>query len=155
MKYYISITGMQLRSALHFPKFAYYTVPAMGQAKGAQGNVSADGKISLDGTVNTLSVWEDRKSMSRYMASGAHAKAMKIVSTIATDGASVYGYESDTIPTWAEALAILAEKGVRHGVPLKNSNRESKILAPSSSSKVLVPVILAAALVSVVCTLSI
>jgi hypothetical protein len=154
MKYYISITGMQLHSALHFPKFAYYTFPAMGQAKGAPGNVSADGKAALDGQVNTLSVWEDRKSMSRYMASGAHAKAMKIVSTITTDGASVYGYESDTIPTWTEALAILEEKGVRHGAPQKKITQESKISTPSSF-KGLAPVILAVALVSVVYSISI
>jgi hypothetical protein len=54
--------------------------------------------------------------MSRFMASGAHAQAMKINNEISLpESTHVYGYETDTIPTWEEAIAIWREKKIAHG----------------------------------------
>jgi hypothetical protein len=111
--YYVSITGLQLKSMLHYPRFGYFALNVMSQAKQAEGNVSADGNY-VNGVHHTLSVWKDRKSMSRFMASGAHAQAMKINDKIG-ESTHVYGYETDTIPTWEEAIAIWREKKIAHG----------------------------------------
>jgi hypothetical protein len=113
--YYVSITGLQLKSMLHFPRFGYFSGNAMRQAKQAEGNVSADGNY-VNGVLHTLSVWKDRKSMTRFMASGAHARAMKISDEISLPGNTyVYGYETDTIPNWEDALAIWRENKIVHG----------------------------------------
>jgi hypothetical protein len=50
--------------------------------------------------------------MLNYLRSGAHLKAMKAFTKIATG--PTYGYESDTIPTWEEAYLLLTEKGKMH-----------------------------------------
>jgi hypothetical protein len=50
--------------------------------------------------------------MLNYLRSGAHLKAMKAFTKIATG--PTYGYESDTIPTWEEAYGLLTEKGKMH-----------------------------------------
>jgi hypothetical protein len=113
--YYVSITGIQLKSMLHFPRFAYFAFSSMGQANQAEGNVSANGNYA-DGVHHTLSVWKDRKSMTRFMVSGAHAQAMKVSENISSpENTHVYGYETDTIPTWEEAIVIWREKGIAHG----------------------------------------
>ena len=99
----------------------------MTQARSAVGNISAEGNY-LDGVLHTLSVWEDRKSMSKFMASGAHSKAMKIMGEISLDGAIVYGYESDEIPSWDEAVAIWKAKGIYHGpVRRKKENKHNSL----------------------------
>lgn len=104
MTYYISITGLRLKSWFHFFRFTSYTMPAMSQAKAAKGNVYADGTY-MDGVFHTLSVWEDRSSMTKFMASGAHVKAMKIDHEVSRE-TRIFGYEGDKIPSWEEARAI-------------------------------------------------
>ena len=85
----------------------------MKQAKAAVGNVYADGNYN-DGVFHTLTVWEDRSSMRKYMVSGAHAKAMKILGDIAY-GTKVYGYETNEIPSSEEAYVLWHEHGNEHG----------------------------------------
>lgn len=75
-------------------------MPAMMSAKSAPGNVYAEGNF-IDGTHHTLSAWEDRESMRRYMRGTNHVAAMRVIDSIATG--KVYGYESDVIPSWSEA----------------------------------------------------
>ena len=128
--YYVSITGLQVKSVWHFPRFGYYASQAMQQAQGASGNISANGNY-MNGVHHTLSVWKDRQSMSRFMASGAHAKAMQISDEVSNPGSTkVYGYETDVIPTWQEAIALWDEHGKRHG---KISPKETPSLSSSTT----------------------
>lgn len=59
---YVSITGLDLIAWYHWPKFVMYTIPAMQQAKVAPGIISTDSK-RINGTIHTMSVWENRESM--------------------------------------------------------------------------------------------
>ena len=123
--YYIVITGMQLKSIVSFPRFALHAIPSMNQARNAVGNISADGNY-VNGVHHTLSVWKDRKSMTKFMASGAHAKAMKVEPIIAIpDTTKTYGYESETIPTWDEAIAIWTQHAQAHGRPRKSTRQKA------------------------------
>jgi hypothetical protein len=138
MKYYISLTGLHIKSAIHYPKFIYYAVSSMTQAKSAPANISADAKYVND-IHHTLTVWESRKDMTKFLVSGAHAKAMKVIGDI-SDANSVYGYESDTIPTWDEAVAILKEKGGgrrRHGVSSSTTTTTSPEKSKTTSNTAL------------------
>ena len=83
------------------------------QADTAPGNVFVDTNY-VDGVFHTLTVWDKRSSMTKFMVSGAHAKAMKIVGEIAYD-TKVYGYESTDIPSWDEAHKLWHEKATAHG----------------------------------------
>jgi hypothetical protein len=136
-KYYVSITGIKLKSIWHFPKFQSYSGPSMKQSQKADGNISSQGNYR-NGVLHTLSVWKDRKSMARFMASGAHARAMKINDEVSVSSTTkVYGYETDTIPTWDEAILLWDEHGTRHGVkPNKNNKQQQQqeVGKPSSSS---------------------
>lgn len=58
---------------------------------------------------HTLSIWVNKEAMRKYLGNGAHLKAMKVFSKIATG--KVFGYESKILPTWAEALRIWDEQG--------------------------------------------
>ena len=117
--YYISITGLNVKSFWHMPKFLRYTTEAKRQAEAAPGNISASTHGPYNGIYHTMTVWKDRSSMLRYFVSGAHAKAMKITSEISRpEGTKVYGYSSDHIPTWDEAYALWDKHGVRHGKPV-------------------------------------
>ena len=149
-EYYISITGFTLKSILYLPKFMAYSIPAARQAAAAEGNVFSEQRM-IDGVLHTLSAWEDKASMRRYMLRGAHAKAMKITKDIANleYGTKTYGYESDTIPTWDEAIRLWHEKATLHGRPMASKAPSKSIQSntkPSStgtkmagSNSILVP----------------
>ena len=86
-----------------------YAVPSFHQAQSSPGNIWTSAKDV--GTIHhTLTVWENRQAMLEYLRQGEHLKAMKISRTVGKYG-KVYGYESDSIPTWEEALKLWQEKG--------------------------------------------
>ena len=114
-QYYVSVTGLEVKSIFYFPLFARHAAPSKMQADAAEGNVSS--QTTARGYVqHTLTVWKDKKSMLRYLISGAHLQAMNAADSMSRPGGTkVYGYYSDTIPTWDEALALWEEHGTRHG----------------------------------------
>jgi hypothetical protein len=68
---------------------------------------------------HTMTVWEDRESMLKYLRKGAHLQAMKNSKMFGSYG-KVYGYCTDTIPSWSQARQIWEEKGrVAFGKPSK------------------------------------
>ena len=120
--YYISITALNVKSTLLLPKFFYHVIHIALQSRAAEGNVLTDLK-RVDGRFHTMTVWEDKESMRKFMFSGAHAKAMKIIKEIANMewGTKVHGYQSESIPSWEEALEIWDREGKIHGkaIPTK------------------------------------
>lgn len=137
MTYYVSITGFQLKSLWYLPKFLAYTMSAKAQAHAAPGNISAELHGPFHGVYHTMTVWEDRRSMTRFMAKGAHAKAMKVSKEMYTpDNTKVYGYECDTIPTWEEAYELWKERGTMHGTPVRRVLEPKKTRSVSSTAMV-------------------
>lgn len=115
MKYYVSVTGLKVKSLWYFPMFLKHAIPSFQQAQRAAGNVFAETKAK-NGIQHTLTVWEDKKSMMLFLRSGAHAQAMKVTQQISDmSETKVYGYESDILPTWEEALKQWEEHGSYHG----------------------------------------
>ncbi len=123
MKYYISVTGLQVKSIWQYPRFWIHAVPSAIQAQSAAGIVEAR-TTSRNGIQHTLTVWEDRNFMLQYLRAGAHLEAMKVTSQVSEPGGTkVYGYESDSIPTWEEALQLWETHGTRHGKLVSSSPR--------------------------------
>lgn len=104
---YVSITGLKLNNKLHFLRFMRHAIPSFKQAQSAPGNLLCETK-TLEGVHHTLTIWESKKAMQAYVASGAHLTAMKAFQSMATG--SVYSYESETQPSWEEALALWHSK---------------------------------------------
>jgi hypothetical protein len=109
---YISITGLKPKGLLSFIKFWRLAIPSFEQARKAKGNQHCVVK-RVKGYQCTITVWESREHMLNFMRSGIHVKAMKVFHKIATG--KTYGFESDKIPSWPEAFALLQEKGRDHG----------------------------------------
>ena len=131
MTYYISVTGLTIKNVFSVPKFWKHAITSYIQAENAEGNIRVMTTSRGMYQQHTLTVWKDRKSMTKFMASGAHAQAMKVSADISVPGGTkVYGYESDTIPTWDEALALWDEHGKRHGKKVPNNKEQ----LPSKSS---------------------
>lgn len=120
---YVSVTGMELISEAHAPKFWEYASTSMKQAKEAPGNIFADG-AKINNTYHTLTIWESKRSMLRYMQTGHHAEAVKIFDDVARAG-KVYGYETPSIkvPTWDELRRIYDA----HARPVGKAAREAKL----------------------------
>jgi hypothetical protein len=108
-RYLVSITGLEVASVWLFPRFMTLTIPALSQARVAPGNVHAETN-RIDGIMHTMTAWESREDMLRYVRSGAHLEAMKNLKKVASY-AKTYTYESDTIPTWPEARRLWEERG--------------------------------------------
>jgi hypothetical protein len=105
---YVSITGLRLRHWSFAPLFWWHAIGAMTQARAALGNLSAEARL-IDGTHHTVSVWQDRDMMQRYLRSGAHVRAMRVFPKIATG--SVAGFLASHPPSWADVPALLRDQG--------------------------------------------
>lgn len=105
---YISITGLKPKNLLSSFRFWTLAIPAFRQAQSAEGNTYAQVK-RINGFQCTLSAWNSRDEMLKFMRSGVHLKAMKSFHKIATG--RTFGFEADTIPTWDEAFDLLQKKG--------------------------------------------
>jgi hypothetical protein len=113
--YYISITGLVLKSIFHKPQFYYHAIPSVIQAKAAPGNLHTSVR-RLNGYEMTMTIWESKAAMLAYMRSGAHVQAMKVFDDVASSG-MIYGYETNNpkpLP-WPEAFQILETKAKSHG----------------------------------------
>ena len=105
---YVSITGLRVKSIFRAPLFWRHAVPSLMQAQRAPGNMVAQVR-KVDGVQHTLTVWQDREAMRRYLTTGAHLAAIRAFRQIGTG--RVCGYEAERIPTWDEALAYWAAHG--------------------------------------------
>lgn len=98
---HVSVTGLKVKAFWQMPIFFRHAVPSFQQAKSAPGVLFA-AVCKRDGIQHTLTVWEDREAMRRFMTSGAHLKAMRAFRTFATG--RIHGYEAEAIPSWDEAI---------------------------------------------------
>ena len=73
---YISITGLELKAFWHNPTFAYYAVRSFSEAESAPGNIST-AATKIGSIHHTLTVWETKADMIRFLRQGAHAESMK------------------------------------------------------------------------------
>lgn len=105
---YVSITGLRVRHFWQQPIFWRHAIASMVQARVAEGCLQAEAR-TINGIHHTRSVWRDRAAMLTYLRSGAHLKAMKLFSRIATG--KTYGFETTEIPDWAEVHRLWQDHG--------------------------------------------
>ena len=101
---FVSVTQLKLKSLFKFLPFMRMNIKVVEQLKKAPGLVKQDMRASNPYTYWTLTVWEDKESMMRFRNTGPHLEAMKKINTIAKK-AKAGNWESDTVPTWKEAMA--------------------------------------------------
>jgi len=98
---YVSVTGLKTKGFMSWIRFWMLAIPAFRAAQKAEGCLICETKTH-NGYHHTFTVWKDKTSMMKYRASPAHFKAMKVFSKIAFG--KIYGYETNNIPTWSDAL---------------------------------------------------
>lgn len=105
---HISITGLKPKGLISYVKFWQLAIPSFNQARQAKGNLFCETKL-VRGYQCTLTAWESREAMLDYMRNGAHLKALKAFSSIATG--QTYGFEAQEVPNWNTAFRLLSENG--------------------------------------------
>lgn len=104
----VVVSGLRLKSRLHWPRFAWHAVRSMRQAQAAEGCLSAEAR-SISGVQHTLTLWKDGASMKRYARSGAHARAVAIFGRIATGEVAIF--EAEAAPDWTAARTRWEREG--------------------------------------------
>jgi len=66
----------------------------------------------VDGFHHTLTVWETKKDMRKFVLSPIHMRAMKIFLKITTG--STICYKTDKMPSWGETLSIWQKSAVNY-----------------------------------------
>lgn len=97
--FYISITGLQPRSIWKILPFFRHAIPSRSQALKAPGALFVDVR-QVNGVHHTLSAWESREHMKKYIYQGAHLKAIQAFRIIATG--KTFGYMGTELPSWDE-----------------------------------------------------
>jgi len=108
---YVSVTGLKPKGLIGWIRFWILTIPASKDAQKAEGIIHCAFN-SRNGYQHTLTVWKSKVHMLGYLSSPAHLKAMKNFSNIGSG--KVYGYETDTMPSWENALTEWDKNGRMH-----------------------------------------
>lgn len=107
---FITITSIKLRSVWKFFALSSYALRITRQLYKAKGFLKFK-KTGLGTLHYTLSVWDSKESMQAFSYNeGAHRESMKESGKIASE-LRTYSYETDKIPDWKEAKALLATQG--------------------------------------------
>jgi heme-degrading monooxygenase HmoA len=109
---FVSLTRLRIRSIWYMPMFAIHTLRSLRQVKKAPG--FKGGKLLPDRswTFWTMTMWDERESMRRFMTTGAHKTAMPHLMHWC-DEASVANWEQEelTLPSWGEADRRMRKSG--------------------------------------------
>jgi len=119
---FVSLTRLRIRSIHYLPLFAIQALGSVRQVKMAPGFLRGALLQDRSWTFWTMTAWDERESMRRYMTSGAHKKAMPHLMQWC-DEASVAHWEQEemSLPSWEDADRRMRESG-----------RVSKVNHPSS-----------------------
>jgi hypothetical protein len=119
---YVSLTRLRVRSLRFLPFFAVHAVRSVRQVKKAEGFQAGALLPDREWTFWTMTAWDSRESMLRYMTTGDHKRAMPHLMHWC-DEASVAHWEQEeqALPSWEEADRRMRETG-----------RASKVNHPSA-----------------------
>jgi hypothetical protein len=118
---FVSVTRLRLRSVRFLPMFAFHTMRSITQVKHAPGFERGALLPDREWTFWTLTAWDSRESMRKYMTAGDHKRAMPYLLKWC-DEASVAHWEQPgmELPSWNEA-----------DLRMRSTGRPSKVLHPS------------------------
>ena len=108
---YVSVTGLKPKGFMAMIRFWMLAIPSFTTAKKSPGNLFCETRARY-GYQHTLTAWDSRKSMKRFVASQTHRKAMKVFPQIATG--STITFEAEEMPSWEEALRRWDEEAVHY-----------------------------------------
>ncbi|HEX4950386.1 MAG TPA: DUF3291 domain-containing protein [Blastocatellia bacterium] len=105
----ITVTSVRLRRLWHYFKLTYLALQIVRQTKTQKGFVKM--KNTGFGYLHyILSVWESEQDVKNFAGTGAHLAAMRARGSVATE-IRTYTYQSDRLPDWSEAKALLEQRG--------------------------------------------
>jgi hypothetical protein len=104
----VAITSIRLNSILYLPAFWWHAVRSYRACMATDG-VMATQLAPKRFTYSTMTQWRDKSAMLAFINHPHHVKAMRW-SKGKTLG-KVYHYESDALPSWAEAYDMLERLG--------------------------------------------
>jgi len=100
----VSLTRLRIRSVRFVPLFLFHATRSLQQAKKTPGFRAGRLLNDRNWTFWTITAWDERASMLRFMTGGAHKRAMPHLMHWC-DEASVAHWEQEesTLPSWEEA----------------------------------------------------
>jgi hypothetical protein len=109
---FFSLTRLRVRSIRYLPLFAIYALRSIRQVKKSPEFQTGAVLRDRSWTFWTLTAWDQRESMRRYMMTGAHKSAMPHLMHWC-DEASVAHWEQEesALPSWEEADRRIRESG--------------------------------------------
>lgn len=119
----VSITRLRLRAWRFLPGFALLARRSIAQTRHAEGFVAGALLRDRDLAFWTLTVWERQEDMRRFMASGAHLKAMPRLLDWCDEASVVHWNQPGAAaPDWQEADRRMRAEG-----------RPSKVRRPTAA----------------------
>ena len=108
---YVAVTALKAKGFLSAIRFWLLAVPTFKQATFSDGVLFCEVK-SVDGFHHTLTAWETKHDMKKFVFSPIHRKAMRVFPKIATG--STIRYETDKMLSWDEAVEIWRKTAVNY-----------------------------------------
>ncbi len=134
---FVSVTRLRIRSLRFLPGFAVHTLRSLGQVKSAPGFQGGSLLHDRHWTFWTLTLWDDRASMRRYMTAGPHGAAMPHLMHWCDEASVVHWEQPDaTLPSWDEADRRMRAEGRASKVNLPSAGHATlSYAAPRASAR--------------------
>jgi len=129
--YTVSITRLRVRSIFYLPLFMLHAMRSRAQAQQAEGIHDIATRNEAWDTHWTKTVWSEEAAMKGSRSSGAHQRAMRILSEICSEASYVrWKQETPKPPTWEEAQRRMLAQGTLSKVKHPSSFHQAGRTAP-------------------------
>ncbi|QXQ06265.1 hypothetical protein KX816_19155 [Sphingosinicellaceae bacterium] len=109
---YVSITRLRIRSLRFLPPFALHALRSNAQVKRAEGFLAGSLLPDRKLTFWTMTLWREQADMRRYMASGAHLRAMPMLIRWCDEASIVHWDQAGRdLPDWQDADRRMRAQG--------------------------------------------
>lgn len=120
---YVSITKVHPHKGINGWVFRWRARRALNRARRAPGNLFAELYRKKD-TLYALTVWDNAPALKRFARTTAQAKTLLQFRDMSHG--LTYGFLSDGVPSWPEAMALCDRHGTLFGRPDPAESQDAK-----------------------------
>jgi hypothetical protein len=106
----VSITFIELKTPFHFFSLSYNAMKIVKQLQQVETKCIARENTGFWTKHYTMTLWNSKEEMEKFMRSGAHLKAMKLTNKLAKK-ISFFNYQDSVLPDWPTAKELIHSKG--------------------------------------------
>lgn len=137
----VAVTRTVIRRPAHVVRFARGNIRVLRQLRRTPGFVTGALGYSTGAVFWTMTVWSDGRAMTAFRNGGAHAEEVPRMAGWAEEAStSLWRSDDESLPSWEEAHAHLAERARFHPVIDPNEYQRTHVVPATRGGVLTLPI---------------